>query len=63
MAVCNEHGAFEEKFKSMERWQSDHMQEVHKPLNIQLQGLQNRLPLWATTLISVLMLLIGYLAK
>lgn len=61
MAKCEFHSGFETEFTNIHRWQDVHLSREHQQIDEKLVALRDRLPLWAVTLISVLMALIGYL--
>lgn len=55
MSVCNEHGRFEEKFVNAEKWQKEHMKNIHEPLEERVDNMDTKLD-------SIYKVLIGTLA-
>lgn len=66
MAGCELHGDHEARIKHLEDWKKEHTLDsntVRENLYNAINSVRNRLPVWATCVISLLVGLIGYLSK
>ncbi|MEQ8175702.1 MAG: hypothetical protein ABRQ26_11610 [Syntrophomonadaceae bacterium] len=58
---CHNHTGITTKLENIEKWQEHHEKATHVRIEKDINDLKNRLPLWATILISGMGTVIGYL--